>query len=93
MVITTTEHKPRGYIVNGWKKRPKNKTDEKWLEANKAQEILQCKSSHFRRHVFVNSWLLDTKWLVLHKEAPTYQSLKRVPPPVLDVLKPICMQI
>lgn len=40
MVITTTEHKPRGYIVNGWKKRQKNKTDEKWLEANKAQEIL-----------------------------------------------------
>lgn len=61
MVITTTEHNHVVILLMAEKKGKKNKTDEKWLEANKAQEILQCKSSHFRRHVFVNSWLLDTK--------------------------------
>lgn len=91
MVITTTEHKPRRYIVNGWKKG-KNKTDNKRLEANKAQVILKSKSSHLCS-TLVEQDKIDNKWLVLHKEAPTYQSLKRVPPPVLDVLKPICMQM
>lgn len=31
---------------------------------------------------------IDNKWLILYEEAPTYQPLKRVPLPVLDVLKP-----